>query len=162
MIFKTFWRKNKPKADRTADITAISNDFKFKTTVEIRFADLDMMGHVNNAIYFTYMEVSRAKYWDKAVHWDWIKTGVVIGKANIDYIKPILLDDKIHIYVRTSRIGNSSFDLEYLIVKEQLGKEILCSKGMTSCIAIDYATKRSTVIPATERNKMIAFEQLTP
>ncbi len=162
MIFKTFWRNNKKKQDRTADINAITNDFKFKTTVEIRFADVDMMGHVNNAIYFTYMEVSRAKYWNKAVYWDWKKTGVVIGKATIDYIKPILLDDKIHVYVRTSRIGNSSFDLEYLLIKEELGKEILCSKGMTTCIAIDYATKRSIPIPSIERNKMIEFEQLIP
>ncbi len=161
MIFKTFWRRNKKQTDRTADIKSVTNDFKFKTTVEIRFADLDMMGHVNNAIYFTYMEVSRAKYWDKAIEWDWKKTGVVIGKATIDYIKPILLDDKIHIYVRTSRIGNSSFDIEYLIVKEELGKEILCSKGVTSCIAIDYFTNRSTAIPTKERTKMIAFEQLT-
>jgi acyl-CoA thioester hydrolase len=142
--------------DNFADIS----QFKYKATIELRFADFDMMGHVNNAVYFTYMEAGRIKYWRQAIQWDWRKTGVVIGKASIIYLLPIFLEDKIHMYVRTSRIGTSSFDLEYLIVKMQNGEELICSKGMTTCIAFDYELKKATPIPEKERNKMMAFEQL--
>jgi acyl-CoA thioester hydrolase len=144
-------------------MAGILNDidsYKYKTTIETRFADFDMMGHVNNAVYFSYMEVARVKYWKQAINWNWGKTGVVVGKASIKYILPIFLEDKVQMYVRTSRIGSSSFDLEYLIVKLQNGKELICSEGMTTCIAFDYSLKKATPIPEQERSKMMAFEQL--
>jgi acyl-CoA thioester hydrolase len=146
--------------DNMSDVITEMDTFKYKTTIEMRFADFDMMGHVNNSVYFSYMEVGRIKYWRHAIKWDWKKTGVVIGTASIRYILPIFLEDTIQMYVRTSRIGKSSFDLEYLIVKLVHGKEVICSKGMTSCVAFDYTLKQATPIPQKERAKMIAFEQL--
>ncbi|WP_461790725.1 acyl-CoA thioesterase [Pedobacter sp.] len=160
MIFKTFWRKKETKEDKKADIEIKTDIFKYRTVIEMRFTDLDMMGHVNNAMYFTYMEIARTKYWQHTIQWDWKKTGVVIGKAGINYIKPIYFGDKISIYVRTSRIGNTSFDLEYIIVKTINGEEVICSKGKTVCVVYDYATKSPISIPERERNKMIEFEQL--
>ncbi|WP_316788655.1 thioesterase family protein [Pedobacter frigoris] len=160
MIFKTFWRNKTKEADKkTEDINQLDS-FKYKTTIETRFADFDMMGHVNNAVYFTYMEIARTKYWKQAIGWDWKKTGVVIANASLDYIAPIFIEDKISIYVRTSRIGKSSFDLEYLLVKTKNNEEIVCSKGKTTCVAFDYQMKTSAPIPNDERNKMLAFEQL--
>lgn len=162
MIFKTFWRAKNKKQDKTTDIINTLDSFKYKTVIETRFADFDMMGHVNNAVYFTYMEIARAKYWNHAIQWDWKKTGVVIAKASLDYILPVVMDDKLSIYVRTSRIGQSSFDLEYLVVKLVNGKEEICNRGKTTCVAFDYANKRSFPIPQAERERMISFEQLEP
>jgi acyl-CoA thioester hydrolase len=160
MFFKSFWRKKEKVTDKKSVQPSNIDSFKYKTTIAMRFADLDMMGHVNNAIYFTYMEIGRTKYWNQAINWDWKTTGVIIGHASIDYIAPIFLEDKISMYVRTSRIGNTSFDLEYIIVKEVNGKEITCSRGKTICVAFDYQAKRPTAIPAKERQKMMDFEQL--
>lgn len=160
MIFKTFWRANNKRQDKKADIINTLDSFKYKTVIETRFADFDMMGHVNNAVYFTYMEIARAKYWNHAIQWDWKKTGVVIAQASLDYILPVFIDDKLSIYVRTSRIGQSSFDLEYLLVKLVNGEEQLCNKGKTTCVAFDYSNKRSFPIPPEERERMISFEQL--
>ena len=160
MIFKTFWRKKTKEQDKTTDIVETLDSFKYKTALETRFADFDMMGHVNNAVYFTYMEIARSKYWNHAIQWDWKKTGVVIAQASLDYILPIFIEDKISMYVRTSKIGNSSFELEYILVKLVLGKEEICNRGKTTCVAFDYATKRSFPIPKEERERMISFEQL--
>lgn len=136
------------------------DSFKYKTVIETRFADFDMMGHVNNAVYFTYMEIARTKYWKQAINWDWEQTGVVIASASLDYIHPVYLKDKISIYVRTSRIGSKSFDLEYIVVKHVNGKEETCAKGNSVCVAFDYATQKPAPIPVTEKSKMIEFEQL--
>lgn len=160
MFFKTFWRKKEKQQDKKSDTFSNLDSFKYKTNIELRFADIDAMGHVNNATYFTYMEIGRTKYWKHAINWDWRTTGVVIGQASIDYLAPIFLEDKISMYVRTSRIGNKSFDLEYLIVKTINGKDVTCSKGKTVCVTFDYATKSPTAIPEKERSKMIEFEQL--
>jgi acyl-CoA thioester hydrolase len=160
MNFKTLWRTKAKQQDKKADIINHLDSFKYKTEIETRFADFDMFGHVNNAVYFTYLEIARSKYWNVAIKWDWKKTGVVIAQASLDYILPILIDDKISMYVRTSRIGNSSFDLEYLLVKQEHGKEVACSKGKTICVAFDYHTKAACPIPENERARMISFEQL--
>jgi acyl-CoA thioester hydrolase len=160
MIFKTFWRNKNKKQDKKAEIINTLDSFKYKTTIETRFADFDMMGHVNNAVYFTYMEIARAKYWNHAIQWDWKKTGVVIAQASLDYILPVYIEDKVSMYVRTSRIGNSSFDLEYLLVKLVNGKEEICNRGKTTCVAFNYANKSSFPIPENEKARMISFEQL--
>lgn len=160
MIFKTFWHNKEKQEDKKTVKNNNLTDFKYKTGIEIRFADFDMMGHVNNAVYFTYMEIARTKYWSQAIMWDWEKTGVVIAQASLDYIIPIFLKDQISIYIRTSRIGNSSFDLEYLLVKHIHGKEEICARGTSVCVAFDYITKAPTPIPETERAKMTIFEQL--
>jgi len=160
MSLQTLWHTNLKPSDITADTMSELDSFKYKTTIETRFADFDMMGHVNNSVYFSYMEIGRVKYWKQAINWDWKKTGVVIAKASINYIAPIFPEDRVQMYIRTSRMGNSSFDLQYLIVKLVHGKEVVCSKGMTTCVAFDYETKKTTPIPKNERAKMIAFEQL--
>lgn len=160
MIFKTFWRKKEKTEDKKSVLENKTDIFKYRTELEMRFTDLDMMGHVNNAMYFTYMEIGRTKYWTQAIQWDWKKTGVVIGQASINYLKPLHLGDKISIYVRTSRIGNTSFDLEYMMVKTVNGEEVICSKGKTVCVVYDYESKSPVAIPDRERSKMIEFEQL--
>lgn len=160
MIFKTLWHSNPNSTDITAADPVNFDSFKYKTAIETRFADFDMMGHVNNAVYFTYMEIARTKYWKQAINWDWEKTGVVIARASLDYILPVFLKDKITMYIRTSRVGTTSFDLEYTLVKDVHGKEVICAKGQTVCVAFDYETKSPVPIPVAEKSKMMSFEQL--
>ena len=138
----------------------ILNDFHYKTPIPIRFADIDAFGHVNNAIYLTYFEIARSSYWDEVVHWDWDKMGIIIGRAEINYLKPIGLNDRIFAYVRTSRIGNSSFDLDYALVKMSNGTEQLCTTGSTVCVTFDYLLNTSANIPEAHRLKMQEFEAL--
>ncbi|UKT65304.1 acyl-CoA thioesterase [Pedobacter mucosus] len=162
MIFKTFWQNKTKLKDKLSDIKAFSDEFNYKTNIHLRFIDFDLMGHVNNSVYFTYLEIARTKYWEEIIKWDWKKTGIVIAHAELDYILPIVMNDKIAIHVKTSRIGNTSFDLEYQIVKIKGTEEVICSKGKTVCIAIDYATNKPTAIPEAEKLKMTNFEAIPP
>lgn len=161
MIFKTFWQNKSKSKDKLTEIKAFSDKFNYKTNIHLRFVDFDMMGHVNNSVYFTYLEIARTKYWEEIIKWNWKKTGIVIAHAELDYILPIVMNDKIAIHVKTSRIGNTSFDLEYQIVKLKGSEEVICSKGKTVCIAVDYATGKPTAIPEEEKQKMLGFEQLS-
>lgn len=138
----------------------ILNDFHYKTPIPIRFADIDTFGHVNNAVYLTYFEIARSSYWDEVVHWEWNKMGIIIGRAEINYLKPIGLNDRVFAYVRTSRIGNSSFDLDYALVKISNGSEEICTTGSTVCVTFDYNLNSSSNIPEAHRLKMQEFEAL--
>lgn len=128
--------------------------FHYKTLIPLRFADIDALGHVNNAIYLTYFEIARSCYWKEVIEWDWDLAGIIIRRSIVDYLKPIILTDEIYTYVKTSRIGTSSFDLDYIIVKIVDGKEEICTTGQTLCVTFDYKTNRSVPIPASQRLKM--------
>ena len=136
------------------------NGFHYKTAIAVRFADIDAFGHVNNAVYLTYFEIARSSYWDEVVHWDWTQMGIIIGRAEINYLKPIELNDRVLAYVRTSRVGNSSFDVDYALVKIVNGEEVLCTTGSTSCVTFDYRLNASAAIPDAHRIKMLEFEAL--
>lgn len=130
-------------------------DFKYRVKIPIRFADIDAFGHVNNAIYLTYFEIARSSYWDEIIEWNWDELGIIIRRSLVDYLKPIHLNDEIYAYVKTSRIGNSSFDLDYILVKIIDGREEICTSGQTMCVTFDYKSKLSVPIPEKQRNKMI-------
>lgn len=142
------------------DITA---NYKFKTPIYIRFSDLDAFGHVNNAVYLTYFEIARTDYFKEIIQWNWDETNLILGKSEISYLKPLKLGDQICCYVRTSRIGNSSFDVDYVIVKTtETGEEQVCTTGQTVCIHYDYKTYKSVLIPENETRKMMDFEGFKP
>src|SRR6201994_3088515 len=83
-------------------------DYKFRTTIQVRFSDLDYYGHVNNATYLTYFETARVDYWREVVKWDWNNNGIILARSEVNYLKPIMRNDTIACYIRTTRIGNTS------------------------------------------------------
>ncbi len=136
------------------------SDYNYKTIIPIRFADIDSFGHVNNAVYLTYFEIARSSYWNDVIKWDWNEMGIIIGKAEVNYLKPINLNDEIFAYVKTSRIGKSSFDLSYALVKIENGQEIVCTTGLTVCISYDYNLQKPAPIPEIPKLKMMDFEAI--
>jgi acyl-CoA thioester hydrolase len=135
------------------------SDYKFKLPISIRFSDIDAVGHVNNATYLTYFEDARLHYWKDAIGWDFEKCGIIVGRSEINYLKQVTLFDKITCYVRVVRIGNSSFDVMHVLVKETATGEEICTTGKTVCVCYDYSAKKSIQIPETERNRMIEYDE---
>jgi acyl-CoA thioester hydrolase len=135
------------------------SDYKFRTPIAIRFSDIDAVGHVNNAIYLTYFEVARFAYWKEVTDWNLRKDGVIVGRSEVNYLKPITLEDEIYCYVRTTRIGTSSFDIMHVLVRVTPDGEEICTTGKTVCISYDYNQNKSVPIPQREREKMIAYDE---
>jgi acyl-CoA thioester hydrolase len=134
-------------------------DYKYKTPIAKRFSDIDAVGHVNNAIYLTYFEEARLRYFHEAIKWDWSESGIIVGRSEVTYHKPIMLHDEIHCYVRTSRIGNSSFDMMHILVKATPNGEEICTTGKSVLISYDYKANKSVSIPQPERTRMIEYDE---
>lgn len=85
-------------------------------SVEVRFADLDAYGHVNNAVYFTYLETARTKLFMEDFR-EFMKAGLtfLVVKAECEYKKPISLTSAVYVDIELIRSGRSSFDIEYRI-----------------------------------------------
>src|ERR1700761_3853518 len=135
------------------------SDYKYKTDIAIRFSDIDAVGHVNNAIYLTYFEVARFSYWREAIHWNFSEHGIIVGRSEVNYLKPVTLHDRIACYVRVVRIGNSSFDVMHLLVRTTPNGEEICTTGKTVCVCYDYTANKSIPIPTAERNRMIEYDE---
>lgn len=136
-------------------------EFNFKTHIEIRFSDFDLQGHVNNALYLTYFEQARIKYWQHFLEWDWTIYGIVVAKAEVNYITPLLIGDKIEVHVRTSKLNNTSFQLDYIIVStNKEGKTTITTKGSTLLVVIDIQKQKPVAIPQLQRNQIINFDKL--
>lgn len=114
-------------------------DFKHRIPVQIRFCDLDGLNHVNNANYLSYIELARIDYFRSVLGMSMNDPkGVILAKATVDYLRPILLDDKIEIRTRAARLGNKSFDLEYVMVKIDGDTETIMATAHTVIVAFDY------------------------
>lgn len=135
--------------------------FRHKSKVEIRFSDIDAFKHVNNARYLTYLEQARINYFDEIVGWNynWSKKGIILAKATIDFIQPILLSDEIYAFTRCSRMGNKSFDLQYKLIKTENEKEILLADATTVMVTFDYDEQRSIPIPPEWKDLINTYEE---
>lgn len=127
--------------------------FAFSCDLQIRFSDIDGYMHVNNGVYYNYFEHARALFLHQVCAWDIMKIGTVVGKTTIDYLRPIHLEDEIACLVRCTRLGNSSFDLEQLIVSKTNQAEVL-STCTTVMVSVDMQTMKPTPIPEAYRSKL--------
>ncbi|WP_018111564.1 acyl-CoA thioesterase [Thermus igniterrae] len=92
--------------------------FPVVVPVEVRFRDLDALGHVNNAVYLSYFEVARVAYFAHLER-DWLAKGhFILARAEVDFLRPVHLGDRVEVGVRVVRLGRSSFDMEYLLTAQ--------------------------------------------
>ncbi len=112
--------------------------------LEVRYADLDTLGHVNNAVYLTYFEQARVHLLDEYYRKNRGDFDFVIAHAEVDYLHPIFLEE-ITVKVWVSRIGNTSFTLSYEIYN---GKGTLCARGHT--VQVVYDARRGTKKPISD------------
>ena len=126
----------------------------FETTVEIRFADIDAMGHVNNAVYFSYFEQARMAYFKERVAriWDWNEDGVIVARNEIDYVFPVFLNDRMVIRLWVEHVGSKSFTVCYRVV---VG-ERLCATGKSVLVCFNHKNKSTQVLPEAWRTIFLA------
>jgi acyl-CoA thioester hydrolase len=142
-------------------MTSAPEGFRHRILVEIRFADLDALGHVNNAVYFTYMETARVHYFRDLALWDGIpnELGPIMAKAVIDYKLPLDLSDRVaEVFTRCVRIGSKSMELEHLIRRTRGGQTAVAAAGTIIGVAYNYVTNESILVPESWREKIQRYE----
>ena len=124
----------------------------------VRFRDLDPMGHVNNSVYLTYFEVARTAYWQELHHdYRYDVLDFLVARAECDYVSAAMLRETIRAEVWLSRIGTSSFVLDYELFDEQ--SERLVARGRTVQVMIDTKSGRSRPIEPELRERMRSFAE---
>lgn len=91
-----------------------------RVEIQVRFKDLDSVGHVNNAVHLTYFEMGRIDFFNKFIKkLDPANAGFVIAHSEVDYKKPIYLHSRVKVETEISKIGNTSFTFTHRILDSE-------------------------------------------
>lgn len=127
--------------------------WRFEHEIEVRFRDCDPMGHVNNAVYFTYLEAARFAWWRTLFGANALSDhGFIVARAACDYRKPALPGERLLVRLRVSAVGRTSFTLAYELVNARTRE--LVAEAETVQVVFDYASGRPRPIPEELRAKL--------
>jgi len=120
--------------------------------IPIRWGDMDAMGHVNNTVYFRYMEQARIGWFDALVPQEeaWKSTAIVIANASCNFKRAINYPGMVEVQVYAGAPGGSSVPTYYEL---KIGGE-LYADGAATVVFIDMARQKSVRIPQTIRERL--------
>ncbi|GIK40622.1 MAG: acyl-CoA thioesterase [Chloroflexi bacterium] len=137
------------------------DNFRHLTPIEVRFRDLDVFGHVNNGVIFTYIETARIRYLIdvgvRSPQVGWNDLAFILAHINCDFRKPIFYGQRVEVGSRIVEIKRSSLRLAHRV--EADGE--LAAEGDGVLVHFDYVTQSSMPISPEMRAKLEAFERAT-
>jgi acyl-CoA thioester hydrolase len=123
--------------------------FAFVQREIVRFRDVDALGHVNNAVFLTYLEEARIGY---LLPFGADVTNMILARVEIDFKAPLRTGDEIEIGVRPSGVGTKSFELAYEVRRG----ETVAAQAKTVLVSYDYETGRPVEVPDSWREALAA------
>ena len=138
-------------------MTAPAMPFSVRHDLHPRFRDTDAMGHINNAVYVTYLEVGRQEYWKRIdASRDYRSVPFILAHVTCDFRSEALVSDVLEVGVRCEWIGVKSFAFAYEI-REKTSRRLVVEGGSVQ-VCYDYENKRSISMPEWLRSALEAFE----
>lgn len=123
---------------------------------EVTWRDLDGIGHVNNAVYFSYFEWARTKFWFELTGGSTATDlGFIVARAECDFRLELALTEMIEIGVRIGEMRNSSLDFVYEIRK---ATGAIAATGKVVVVLIDWKTKSKLQITPELRARIEEFQ----
>lgn len=120
--------------------------YPFTVSIVVSFRDLDALGHVNNAVYLTYMEQARISYGLQLIGGvDVADLAFILAEATVSYLRPAHYGDQLDVGVRVREIGTKSFVMVYGIKRRSDGE--LIARGRTVQVWYNYQSQRSLPVP---------------
>ena len=140
----------------------MSTLYNFAQPIEMRFVDIDALGHVNNANYLTYLEQGRIGYLNHVLGTEvkYEEKGIILAHVAIDFKIPAVFGDRIEVLTRCSRLGNKSFDLTCSIIKRVGDEQIEVASAHTVLVCYDYQLQKSMALPQGWIERFKAFEDI--
>lgn len=131
-------------------------DFLFLTSIRVQFRDVDSMGHVNNAVYLSYLESARMDFYEHVFGPDGFdRFPYIIAEVTVKYLRPAYLRQWLEVGIRVSHIGNKSFRYQYVVRDKQSGETIAQAESVQ--VMYDYKEKKSLPVPQAWRDTILAL-----
>ena len=142
----------------------LAGDFGHRKSVEIRFADTDAMGHVNNAVYLTCVEAARVDWWMATTGEPLERVGgrvqgLILAEAEIAFRSPVFFGETVVVETRAGRFGRTSLAVEHrLNASRPDGPVRLVAICRTVIVRYDYVAEAPVPWPPELIDRVEAFE----
>jgi acyl-CoA thioester hydrolase len=134
----------------------VLSGFPYVWAVEVRFRDLDALGHVNNAVFLTYLESARIGYWlELTGRSGLLDIDMILARVEIDYRAQASYRERLDVGVRVAAVGRSSVTMELKVVAREPQRLIAESRNVM--VYFDYAANRSRPLPDELRGRLAAL-----
>lgn len=132
--------------------------FHHRLPLQIRFSDVDVLGHVNNTVYLAFYDTGKAGYMTSVLgrKISWKEVDTVIANINCSFIAPIFFGEQIEVLTRCEGIGDKSFRLEQVIREITTGQ--IKSTCKTVMVCFEPKTQTSCHVSEEWRQKLTSFE----
>ncbi|MEM6726472.1 MAG: thioesterase family protein [Bacteroidota bacterium] len=139
-------------------MSAVLEGYNYYHEMRIRWAEVDAQNVVFNGNYMTYLDVAITEYWrargivypDGFSKYD---SDLFVKKATIEYHQPAIFDDLIRVYVRCGRIGKTSMQFLFEIVKDE---DTHLISGELIYVNVDPKDNRPSPVPAPLRELFLS------
>ena len=134
-----------------------------KTEIVVRFSDVDIMGHVNNARYLSYFEQARVDYYKKLKALDLRKMDAgskfafIVAEVGVKFHAPAFIDETLVIAIRVAEVRTKAFRMEYQVREKKTRR--LIATGYSVQVMYNYREKRAFPIPSSLKRKIRALEK---
>ena len=132
--------------------------FKHVTPIQLRFNDIDIFSHVNNAVYIQFYDLGKLRYFEDVLGKDFTKKGftAVVVNINCNFFSPSFIDERLEVLTAVIAIGEKSITLEQRIVNAETNDiKTTCTTIMSG---FDPTTFKSASIPIHFRNIISTYE----
>jgi acyl-CoA thioester hydrolase len=132
------------------------HSYPYTLEIEVTFRDLDAQGHVNNAVYLTYMETTRIKFLIELLALKGLQgMPVIMAEVHCSYRSPAFFGEHLRVGVGVSRFGGKSFDMLYQITA---GDGRLVAVAKTVQVMYDYAAAQTIPVPESFKQRVRAYQ----
>jgi acyl-CoA thioester hydrolase len=125
----------------------VTDEFRHRTSLQVRFRDIDAFGHVNNAVFFSYVEQARIRYLLDVIHPEttFDRMPLILARVEFDYRSPVLFGEEVSVETRVDRIGRTSFAMSHRVTAGPEGR--LAGDVQSVLVTYDYAAARPMPVP---------------
>ena len=150
--------------DGTPDGRDLEGDFSHRASVEVRFGDTDAMGHVNNAVYLTFIEAARIGWWLAATGEPLERDagraeGLILAEVEVAFRSPVFFGETVVVETRPGRVGRTSLGLEHRLTASRPGGPVrLVATCRSVMVRYDYEAEVPVPWPADVIARIEAFD----
>ncbi len=146
---------------RSAGEEVLAQQFPLVVPVQVRFRDLDALGHVNNAVYLSYLEMARVAYVQSRFGLSHPRDfSFILARVEIDYKSPVTLGERLMVGIGVAHVGKRSFRFAYEIREASSGR--LVAQAETVQVMYDYQAQKPVAIPEEVRRVLEADRVSVP
>ncbi len=136
----------------------MTDEYRHRTSLQVRFRDIDAFGHVNNAVFFSYVEQARIRYLLDVLQPDepFDRMPLILARVELDFRSPVEFGEEVTVETRVDRIGRTSFGMSHRMTAGADAR--LVGDVQTVLVTYDYVAARPMPVPDDWRRLLGAHE----